>query len=441
MINNKEFLLFLKERCCYNIDDITLLTVSGGIDSVVMCDMFFKNNLPFAIAHCNFKLRGEDSDKDQAFVKDLASQYNVMFHTQDFNATEYAEYNNISIQMAAREQRYQWFEKITKENNYKYIATAHHLDDVAETLLINLTKGCGIAGLHGISAKRDNIIRPLLFTDRDSILLYAKQNNIKHREDITNAGTKYIRNKIRHLVLPVLKEINPSFLKTVETEIGYFTQIENLIKDNIEIVKSNVIKENAKYIEVDVLQLQIYKHTELYLYEILKDYNFQHTEIKAIANNISDTESSIYYSETHTASLSRGKLYITIKAQEQNVIYEVNINTSSLQIGNKIFTFEVIDSLEAIEKDNLIGLFDYEKLQFPLLIRKWKDGDKFIPLGMKGSKNVSDYLTDIKSNPIDKNEQLVLCQVNEIIWVINKRIDNRFKTSTGKKTLKIKSEF
>ena len=180
MISNKQFLLFLKERCNCNTNDTALLTVSGGIDSVVMCDLFFKNNLSFAIAHCNFKLRGEDSDKDQAFVETLAMQYNVKFHTNDFNATEYAENKNISIQMAAREQRYQWFNEVVKQNNYQYIATAHHLDDVAETLLINLTKGCGIAGLHGISAKRNNIIRPLLFTDRESIVQYAQVNNIKH---------------------------------------------------------------------------------------------------------------------------------------------------------------------------------------------------------------------------------------------------------------------
>lgn len=437
MISNKQFLLFLKERCNCNTNDTVLLTVSGGIDSVVMCDLFFKNNLSFAIAHCNFKLRGEDSDKDQAFVETLAMQYNVKFHTQDFNATEYAENNNISIQMAAREQRYQWFNEVVKQNNYQYIATAHHLDDVAETLLINLTKGCGIAGLHGISAKRDNIIRPLLFTDRESILQYAQVNNITHREDITNAGTKYIRNKIRHLVLPVLKEINPSFLKTVETEIGYFAQIENLVKDSVEIIKGKIVKENTNYIEIEVLQLLQYNHTELYLYEILKEYNFQHTEIKAIANNISKTETTNYYSETHTANLSRGKLYITEKAEIQNQTYLIKSDTSTLQIENKILTIEVIEVLQNIEKDNSVGLFDFDKIQFPLCIRKWKDGDKFIPLGMNGFKNVSDFLTDIKLNPIDKSNQLVLCQGENIVWIIGKRIDNRFKTSVSKKTLKI----
>lgn len=438
MISNKQFLLFLKERCNCNTNDTVLLTVSGGIDSVVMCDLFFKNNLSFAIAHCNFKLRGEDSDKDQAFVEILAMQYNVKFHTKDFNATEYAENNNISIQMAAREQRYQWFDDILKQNNYTYIATAHHLDDVAETLLINLTKGCGIAGLHGISAKRDNIIRPLLFTDRESIVQYAQVNNIKHREDITNAGTKYIRNKIRHLVLPVLKEINPSFLKTIDTEIGYFAQIENLVKDSVEIIKGKIVKENTNYIEIDVLQLLQYNHTELYLYEILKEYNFQHTEIKAIANNISKTETTNYYSETHTACLSRGKLYISVKTPIQNQTFLLNSDTSILQIENKILTIEVIEVLQNIEKDNSVGLFDYDKIQFPLCIRKWKDGDKFIPLGMYGFKNVSDFLTDIKLNPIEKSNQLVLCQGGDIVWIIGKRIDNRFKTSVNKKTLKIK---
>lgn len=437
MISNKKFLLFLKEHCNYINNDSLLLTVSGGIDSVVMCDLFFKNNLSFSIAHCNFKLRGEDSDKDQAFVETLANQYNVKFYTKDFNAAEFAKENNISIQMAAREQRYQWFDEITKQNNYKYIATAHHLDDVAETLLINLTKGCGIAGLHGISAKRDNIIRPLLFTDREDILQYADINNIKYREDITNAGTKYIRNKIRHLVLPVLKEINPSFLKTLEREVVYFTQIENFVKENIDTIKTKIIKQSTDYTEVDVLQLLQYKHTELYLYEILKDYNFQHTEIKAIANNISHTEASIYYSETHTANLSRGKLYITKKKQEQNQILLVNIDTLSLPIGNKTLRFEVIESLQKIEKDNTVGLFNYEKIQFPLLIRKWKEGDKFIPLGMSGYKNVSDFLTDIKMNPVEKSNQLVLCQGNDIVWIVGIRIDNRFKTSTALKTLKI----
>lgn len=438
MISNKQFLLFLKERCNCNSNDVILLTVSGGIDSVVMCDLFFKNKLSFAIAHCNFKLRGEDSDKDQAFVETLAMQFNVRFHTKDFNATEYAENNNISIQMAAREQRYHWFDEVLKQNNYQYIATAHHLDDVAETLLINLTKGCGIAGLHGISAKRDNIIRPLLFTDRESILQYAQVNNIKHREDITNAGTKYIRNKIRHLVLPVLKEINPSLLKTIETEISYFAQIENLVKDSVEIIKGKIVKENTNYIEIDVLQLLQYNHTELYLYEILKEYNFQHTEIKAIANNISKTESTNYYSETHTAGLSRGKLYISMKTQMQNQTILINSDTSILQIENKILSIEVIEVLQNIEKDNSVGLFDFDKILFPLCIRKWKEGDKFIPLGMNGFKNVSDFLTDIKLNPIDKSNQLVLCQADDIVWILGRRIDNRFKTSVGKKTLKIK---
>jgi len=308
----KKFEKYYQNQHLFAKTDKILLTVSGGRDSVVMVHLFHQTKLNFGIAHCNFKLRGKEADQDEKFVKDLAEKLNVPFYTVSFNTHEFANEKKISTQMAARELRYRWFEEIRTQNKFIYIATAHHKNDVAETLLINLIKGTGLSGLHGISSKKDKIIRPLLCFNRNEIDDFVKSKKIKFREDKSNEETKYIRNKIRHKIIPELEKINPSFIETIYNETQHFEELEQLLEAKINEDRKECFTTQNGIIEIDVTKLLNLKSLKTYLFYFLKHYGFNADDASDVIKSLKNQSGKKFMSKTHQLIKDRNKLIISV---------------------------------------------------------------------------------------------------------------------------------
>lgn len=435
-----KFKKFIKENSLFNKDDKILLAVSGGIDSVVMTDLFAKANYKFAIAHCNFKLRGKESDEDQIFVQNLSKKYGVEFYTIEFNTLEYARANKLSIQMAARELRYAWLEKIRNDNNYQYIAVAHNADDSIETFFINLTRGTGIKGLTGISNKNGNIIRPLLFATRKEIIEYCKANSLIFREDSSNKETKYLRNKIRHLIIPKFEAINKNFkknlLKTIEYLNDSMTFLHGIIND---LENKYVLKEN-KIVKINYKELLKHEAPKYLLFSFLYKYGFKNNIIKQIFSVLNDIPGKTFISKEYKVIKDRDYLIIELIENKEDIEYQIDINSKYIEKPIQML-IEIVEWNNKCEivKDNNIGYFDYDKIKNPLILRKWKYGDKFMPLGMKNFKKLSDFFIDNKFSLGDKQKTWLLISNGNIIWVIGHRIDERYKiTENTKKALIIK---
>ncbi len=418
--------------------DKLLLAVSGGADSVVLMDLCVRCNFNVAVAHCNFQLRGKDADDDQAFVKQLAQQYNVKSHFIRFDTNAYAKQNKLSIEMAARELRYNWFEQLQKECGYKYIATGHHLNDSIETLFLNLLRGTGYNGLRGISNKRENIIRPLLFASREDIENYVNDHKLKYCTDITNQSDEFVRNKIRNKIIPIFKEINPAFERVMLGNLARFNDASEVLDGYF----SNYCKTNLsdkKNIEIPFSKIR--KPIAIHLFELLNPFGFSADTITKVAGSVQTTKQSgiLFFSPTHKLLIDRQQIIINELSYE--TIKTITIKTINDLNNLPNFTAEIID----IDKFNLIksknvACLDADKVSFPLSVRQWQQGDCFYPLGMTNKKKVSDFLINNKINRFDKeNTKVLLNNEKQIIWLINNRIDNRFKvTSNTKQVLIIK---
>lgn len=442
-----QFLLsYIKKEELFSPSEKILLAVSGGIDSVVMCELFHKANLNFGIAHCNFQLRGVESDEDELFVEKLAEKYAVPFHRVSFDTSVHAKKNKLSIQVAARQLRYNWFEEVRKQFTYKFIATAHHRGDSIETFFINLIRGTGISGLHGILPKQGKIIRPLLFTNKNEIELFSKKNKLKHREDSSNSSDKYVRNKIRHQVIPVLKELNPNLEETINNDIQHLRDVEIIFKKDIENKRIKIVKQEKKHLTISIQKLKKLFPCSIYLFEFLKPYNFNSTVVNEIIESLDAESGKQFFSETHrlikdreililesrdknqdarTKIIDPGKKFIVKKNQKNLIINDFELSFSS----------EIQNPKSRIIKSPSIACLDFEKLEFPLEIRKWEKGDFFYPLGMKGKKLVSDFFIDKKLSLSQKENIWLLTSKGKTVWIIGQRIDDRFKITD--KTLKI----
>jgi len=327
----------------FSADDKILLTVSGGRDSIFMVYLFLAAKIKFGIAHCNFKLRDEDADLDEKFVEKLAQKNKIPFFTTHFKTKEFASENGISIQMAARELRYEWFEKIRKENNYDFIATAHHKNDVAETMLINMLKGTGLAGLHGISSKKDKIIRPLLCFSRKEIDNYIHLNNIKFREDKSNIETKYLRNNIRHKIIPVLEKINPQLIETLNTEANRFKNDEVIINQKINEEKSLLFHNDGQSIKIEIKKLKKLQPLTTYIYYFIRDFEFNWSDANDIENALDGISGKKFLSKTHQLLIDREFIFISeIEFNEDNHFIIKNIEelnrTIPFKLGVKLAT-------------------------------------------------------------------------------------------------------
>ncbi|KIX22485.1 potassium ABC transporter ATPase [Flavobacterium sp. 316] len=411
-----------------------LLTVSGGIDSVVLVHLCKKIQLEIGVAHCNFQLRDTESDEDELFVQELCTQYNIPIFIQKFSTSDYAVQRKLSTQLAARELRYNWFNEIIENNNYDYIVTAHHLDDQIETFLINLTRGTGLEGLTGIPEQNDKIIRPLLIFSRNEIENFANKNQIDWREDSSNASDKYLRNKIRHAVVPVLKQLNPSFLTSFQETLNHLKQSVELVEDVTAIMYERIVTQLDHKIQINIEELLKLKNYKSYLYQWLKEYGF--TAWDDIYNLPHTQSGKQVFSNSYILLKDRNYLLLSPKEKEElkeSFFINENLKNHKVPLNLSFCNISYISN-----SDNNIIFVDEDKLQFPLEIRKKKEGDSFYPSGMNGKKKLSKYFKDEKYSLLEKEEQWLLVSNNEIVWVIGKRADQRFLANENtQNTLKI----
>lgn len=422
----------------FNSNQKVLLAVSGGIDSMVMLYLFEKSGFDYGIVHCNFHLRGDESNEDEEFVKKQVLIHGVPSFFEGFDTKEYAQINGISIEMAARDLRYEYFEKIRKNHKYDFIATAHHSDDLIETFFLNLTRKTGIKGLTGIKEKAGTIIRPMLFTNRDEIEEYAAKNYIDFREDSSNVEVVFQRNFLRHNILPLFTELNPSFKKNILASIENLKDVGNVYSGYFEAEKEKVLKFDKDSQIINIKKLVNSKHSRLLLFEILTDFGFNPTVIDEVFQSLVSDSGKQFFSKTHKLNKDRDKLFVSPIEEKENRIYYIEADDIELFAPYDINIEKLSAEDFKIRKEQNIACLDLEKLQFPLLIRKWQQGDYFQPLGMTGFKKISDFFIDEKIPLHEKENIWILCSGEKVVWIMGQRIDNRFKiTSKTKKVLKI----
>ncbi len=439
----KEFDRNILTKNLFNKTDKLLVAFSGGIDSVVLCDLLFKSGYNFELAHCNFQLRGKEANDDTAFCEAYAKSINKKCHTIYFNTKEYAAQKKLSIQMAARELRYNWFTELIEKHDYTYLLTAHHANDNAETLFVNLTRGTGIKGLQGIPEKQNNVVRPLLFATKQEIINYANKSELKYREDSSNQEIKYKRNFIRHQIIPELKKLNPTLEDTLNTSIHYFKQSAQIVTQFCELKFNEMCEEENNILKINISSLLNEAQKETLLFEWLNPKNFNTSQIRQLSALLTEGNIIGKQFESTTHNLVVDRLDIIIKEKNREIsINEFQIN-SLTETNHLPFTLilEAINKVEFTQNRNEIVITLTDKL-FPLTLRKWKIGDKFKPFGMSGFKKISDYFKDQKLSKFEKEDVWILESNKQIVWLVGYRMDDRFKiTNESVKTLHIKAIF
>ncbi|MFO7370485.1 MAG: tRNA lysidine(34) synthetase TilS [Bacteroidales bacterium] len=431
----EDFKKYLKENCGCSLNNRFLLTVSGGIDSVVMTHLFIQAGIDFGIAHCNFGLREEESEADQAFVEELARKTGKPFYLIRFNTPGYAAEHGLSIQMAARELRYNWFHEIAEKNDFEFIAIAHNQNDVVETVLINFARGTGIRGLTGIHPRVEHIVRPLLFASRRDIEHFAEAGKLAWREDSSNSQTKYIRNRIRHEIIPELVIINPSFLPNAIDTIDRLGQTELLLDYLINCIKKEVYAESRGKVLINMEKLKKYPATETLLFELLRPFGCNQRNIRSIVDSFGSIPGKQIITRTHTITRDRLHLIITGNTLPDQAELLIEADTASINSPVNLVFKNLLNQDFKIPTAPNYAVLDAEQVEFPLTLRRWKPGDSFQPLGMKGKKKVSDYLVNNKVPLPDKQHVWVLESKGRIIWLVNHRIDDRFKISSSTRNI------
>ncbi len=419
---------FLKEKKL-------LLATSGGIDSMVMVDLFQQNNFQIAIAHCNFQLRGLESFEDQKFIENFADKNKIPIFITQFDTKAFAEDYKVSTQVAARELRYNWFYELLETAGYDYILTAHHADDNLETFIINLSRGTGIEGLTGIPQLNEKVIRPLLRFSRSEIENYAKANHIEWREDSSNASDKYLRNKIRHDLVPILKELNPEFLSALQKTQNYLQQTQAMAEDASIMIYQQVAQEANDEIHFNLKKLKQLPNFHSYLYQWLREFGFTAwDDIYALADSLSG---KVVYSASYRLLKNRDFLILSpLRSQNETAEFTINENQKDVNVPIKLSFCEATD---ISHMPNNTIFVDAENIKFPLVLRKWNEGDIFQPLGMNGqSKKVSKHFKDEKLSLLEKENTWLLLSKQTIVWIVGSRQDERFKvTNTTKHIIQI----
>lgn len=428
------FINHLEEHFPKVFNSRILLAVSGGVDSVVLAHLCKKANLNFSLAHCNFQLRGEESDGDENFVVELADALEVEVFIEDFETEAYAREKKISVQMAARELRYNWFREIRETVQFDFIFTAHHANDNLETVLINFVRGTGLDGLTGIPEENNFVLRPLLDFTRVEIEGYARNTALKWREDSSNDSTKYLRNKIRKEVVPKLLELNPQLLDSFNKTRKNLLQSSVLIEDYISALFPRIAKEEDFGYSFKIKLLKTIPNLRAVLYELFRSFGF--TEWNDVYDLLDAQPGKIVYSGSHRLIKDRENLLLTILPPKNDMIYHIQQDEEVVMLSIGTFQFEEVEEIADEDKKHIY--LDPEKLDFPLTIRRWQIGDSFFPFGMEGKKKLSKFFKDEKLSLPEKENCWLLCSKNRIVWVIGYRADRRFAVdNTTKKILRL----
>ena len=439
----QQFTSFVSSENLFQPKDRLLLAVSGGVDSVVLCEVCKQAGYDFEIAHCNFQLRGAESDADELFVASLAKKYEVPFHVQKFDTEKFATDNKTSIQVAARELRYAWFKELMllsqanihsndpqNGNALRYLLTAQHANDNMETLLMNFFKGTGIKGLQGIqpkSGENNYLLRPLLFAKKEELLRFAKEYNLLFREDSSNKLDKYTRNYFRNRLIPALQEIYPQVEDNLLDNLDRFKEINLLYRQSVEYYRKKLLV--VKGDEVHISQLKLLKTPGLHtvLYEIMQEFGFAVSQVQALVKLLNSESGKYINSNTHRVLLNRNWLIISKLKSTASGHFLIEANDRHLSFPCQQLGIEKISKPSTIDASASIALLDMSDIKFPLLLRKWQKGDYFYPLGMKKKKKLSRFFIDQKLSLLQKENVWVLEMNKKIIWVVGHRIDDRFR--------------
>lgn len=436
-----KLITYIAHKKLFTPFDNILLAVSGGIDSVVLTDLFAQikpHYQKIALAHCNFQLRGTDSDQDEAFVKQLAEHYQVPCFVTRFDTYTLAKVQKGSTQMLARNLRYDWFAELMQKEGYQYLATAHHQNDMVETVLLNLVRGTGIAGLHGIKAKQGQIIRPMLFASREEIEQYAQEKGLKWREDSSNKENKYYRNRLRNEVIPVLKTMNPNLENTLTQSVEKISAVERFFDAEVQRIEAEIMSKTEHVVFLDLQKLVLVEEKLIILYNILKKYNFSYIQTKDILASLEGISGKQFFSSTHQLIKDRDRLVITHldtkQKPEQVLLEQIDQGETKVCLPLKWKVERVtINADFKIPKKTEVACLDWEKLKLPLKVRPWQPGDWFKPLGMDKRKKLSDFLIDQKVPVNLKDQVLVVVSGKDIVWVAGYRVDNRYKVTKDTK--------
>ncbi len=424
----------LQTRCNVVSEDRLLVAVSGGADSMALLHLLHATGRELEVAHCNFLLRDSESDGDMQLVKDYCAQLDITLHVKRFETEAYAEENKVSIEMAARDLRYEWFNDLLEQQGLNAIVTGHHGHDSIETFFLNLVRGAGVKGLSGMSFRNDNIIRPLLECSSDEVQEYCKVKQIPYREDSSNSDTKFLRNKIRHEVIPVLESINPSFFKTMLNNMSHIKEAEQLLENEVDRFRNEILVEEHGKVLIPISKLELFPQKQSILFEVLRPYGFNTTVVDDLVAHLDGISGKQFFSETHRLIKDRHNLLV-VKRENIDVDHfwlDEGETQSPLSIGVKLY--DIPEDFKFSKDNNLVQL-DADTIELPLLVRKWKQGDSFMPLGMSKFKKVSDFFIDNKFSLLEKEEAWLIVSGEDIIWIAGHRIDDRVKTTKRTKRI------
>ena len=436
---------YITREKLFTRQDKILLTVSGGVDSMVLMSLCVNSGYTVGVAHCNFCLRGRESDEDEILVQEHARKYGIECHNRRFDTVGEMERTGESMEMAARRLRYTWFAELCEEHGYTVIAVAHHIDDSIETFFINLMRGTGLRGLTGIHQQVGRVVRPLMFASRKEILDYALHKHIPYREDSSNKTTKYLRNKIRLGLTPRIREINPRFPFIMSRNIERLMAAQRFIDGAIDHIYAEAVSDEDGIYTIRMEHISNADSREFVIYEILSSrFGFKGDVVDGLCRALqSDTTGRRFYSRSHVAYVDRGNIVVTRISDEDNCQVSVQQGQQRAYCGNSVLYFEIVDvdSLPSYNVADNVALLDADKVEFPLTLRRWSEGDTFIPFGMTGRKKVSDFLIDGKVSMAEKNRQFVLISGTEIAWLAGRRIADPFRiTDSTERVLRITKE-
>ena len=434
----KQFQEYIKSHELFSKTDHLLVAVSGGVDSVVLCELLARNGYRFSIAHCNFQLRGKESDRDEVFVRTLADRYQSEMSVKKFDTTAYAEKKKVSIQVAARELRYEWFhallESTPSAGGANWIVTAHQLDDNIETVLMNFFKGTGLSGMRGMLSKSGKVVRPLLFARKDELVQFAKASGLKWVEDSSNESDKYSRNYLRHQVIPLIEKIYPSAIENLQNNIERFTEIEKTYHAAVQLELKKLIERKGEELHIPILKLKKSASPKTLIYEIINPLGFAAVRVQEVMDLMEAETGRYLVSATHRILKNRNWFIISplqTELQEQ-VMVDASQKHVHFQPGTLHLRIKPAAEIQ-LTSTNGSALLDAGKISYPLMVRRWKQGDYFYPLGMPKKKKLARFFIDQKLSLAQKEKVWVIEMDKKIVWIVGMRIDDRFKVTPNTK--------